>query len=87
MDTNMKQILIEDPLNETNKEILDDVKSCIERNSFIAMITCLISAIFVYLIAKFVTLDPLDAGLIIHEKAFNVSSNMTQKIRTIMSVA
>ena len=85
-DLSMKQLWFKDPKTKEDYEILDHVKECLEMNSFLALTTCIGSLFWVFLIAWNVTLDPIDAGLIIHEKAFNLSSNMTQKIRKIMSI-
>lgn len=82
----MKDLWNKEPKEDEDVKMLQRIEKCIVRNSVMALSTCFISAIFVLLIAKYVTMEPLDAGLIIHEKAFNISSNMTHKIRQIMSV-
>ena len=86
-DETMKKLWDKIEKSEGDIEKLDKISQCIERNSIIALSTCFLSCILVYLIGKYITFEPLDAGLIIYEKAFNISSNMTNKIRQIMSVS
>ena len=51
-----------------------------------SIISCLLSVILLVLFMIYLPLDPLDVGLILHEKSQYLSSNFTDSIRSIMDV-